>query len=42
MAQTLTFRAGRPEDSSDLAILFDAAARRITSWFWGTEASSGQ
>lgn len=42
MAQTLTFRAGRPEDSSDLAILFDAAARRVTSWFWGTMASPGQ
>lgn len=42
MHQAVTFRAGRPEDSSDLAILFDAAARRMTSYFWGTMASPGQ
>lgn len=42
MGQALTFRPGRPEDSSDLAILFDAAARRIVSWFWSTLARPGQ
>lgn len=42
MGHAVTFRAGRPEDSSDLAILFDAAARRMTSYFWGTMASPGQ
>ena len=38
----LAFRLGRPDDSSDLAILFDAASRRICSWFWSTTATPGQ
>lgn len=42
MGQSMTFRAGRPEDSSDLAILFDAATRRIVSWYWSTIADPGQ
>ena len=42
MTQGLTFRAGRPEDASDLAILLDAASRRIASWYWGTMAAPGQ
>lgn len=42
MTQGLTFRAGRPEDASDLAILLDAASRRIASWFWSTIAAPGQ
>lgn len=42
MTQGLTFRAGRPEDSSDLALLFDAASRRICSWYWSTLAAPGQ
>jgi GNAT superfamily N-acetyltransferase len=42
MGQKLTFRAGRPEDSSDLALLFDAASRRIASWYWSTLAGPGQ
>jgi len=41
MTQGLTFRAGRPEDASDLAILLDAASRRIVSWFWSTIAAPG-
>jgi RimJ/RimL family protein N-acetyltransferase len=36
------FRPGRPEDASDLAVLFDAAARRMTSWYWSTLAAPGQ
>lgn len=42
MTQGVTFRAGRPEDSSDLALLFDAASRRICSWYWSTLAAPGQ
>lgn len=42
MTQGLTFRAGRPEDASDLALLFDAASRRICSWYWSTLAAPGQ
>ena len=38
----LTFRPGRPGDSSDLAILFDAASRRICAWYWSTMANPGQ
>ena len=38
----LTFRPGTPSDSSDLAILFDAASRRICAWSWGTMAAPGQ
>ena len=38
----LAFRLGRPDDSSDLAILFDAASRRICAWYWGTMATPGQ
>ena len=36
------FRQGRPEDSSDLALLLDAASRRMASWYWGTLAAPGQ
>jgi RimJ/RimL family protein N-acetyltransferase len=36
------FRSGRPEDASDLALLFDAAARRMCAWFWSTLAAPGQ
>lgn len=38
----LAFRPGRPEDSSDLAILFDAASRRICAWNWSRMAAPGQ
>lgn len=42
MSQGLTFRAGRPEDASDLALLLDAASRRLASWYWSTLAAPGQ
>ena len=38
----LTFRPGRPQDSSDLAILHDSASRRVCSWYWSTMAKPGQ
>ena len=38
----LSFRPGRPDDSSDLAILFDAASRRVCAWYWGTMATPSQ
>jgi GNAT superfamily N-acetyltransferase len=38
----VAFRVGRPEDASDLAILLDAASRRVASWFWSTMAAPGQ
>lgn len=38
----LVFRAGRPADASDLAILLDAASRRMASWYWSTIAAPGQ
>ena len=38
----LSFRPGRPDDSSDLAILFDAASRRICAWYWSTMATPSQ
>ena len=37
-----SFRPGIPSDSSDLAILFDAASRRVCAWYWGTMAAPGQ
>lgn len=42
MTKGLTFRAGRPEDASDLALLLDAASRRKCSWYWSTLAAPGQ
>lgn len=42
MTQGLTFRAGLPEDASDLALLLDAASRRLASWYWSTLAAPGQ
>lgn len=42
MAEGPTFRAGRPEDASDLAVLVDAASRRIAGWYWSTLAAPGQ
>jgi hypothetical protein len=42
MTQGLTFRAGRPENASDLALLLDAASRRMASWYWSTLAVPGQ
>lgn len=42
MTHAPTFRMGQPEDSADLALLFDAASRRICAWLWGTLAAPGQ
>lgn len=42
MTQRLTFRAGQGEDASDLALLLDAASRRMVGWYWGTLAAPGQ
>ncbi len=38
----LTFRAAMPADASDLAVLLDAASRRLVSWRWSTLATPGQ
>lgn len=42
MTQRLMFRAGRREDASDLALLLDAASRRMAAWYWSTLAGPGQ
>ncbi len=38
----LTFRPATPDDATDLALLLDAASRRLVSWRWSTLASPGQ
>ncbi len=38
----LTFRPATPADASDLALLLDAASRRLVSWRWSTLATPGQ
>lgn len=42
MTHAPTFRSGQADDSADLALLFDAASRRICAWLWGTMAAPGQ
>ena len=42
MISHLSFRPATPSDASDLAVLFDAASRRLISWVWGLEAKPGQ
>jgi GNAT superfamily N-acetyltransferase len=42
LTKGVTFRVGRPEDSSDLAIILDAASRRMAAWYWSTIADAGQ
>lgn len=37
-----TFRPATPADASDLAVLLDAASRRLVSWRWSTLATPGQ
>ena len=37
-----SFRPATVSDASDLAVLFDAASRRLISWVWGLEAKQGQ
>lgn len=38
----LTFRPATPDDATDLALLLDAASRRLVSWRWSTMAQPGQ
>ena len=38
----LTFRPATPDDATDLALLLDAASRRLVSWRWSTLAEAGQ
>ena len=38
----LTFRPATPADATDLALLLDAASRRLVSWRWSTLAAPGQ
>jgi len=38
----LTFRPATPDDATDLALLLDAASRRLVSWRWSTLAEPGQ
>ncbi len=40
--QDVSFRDGAPADASDLAILADAAGRRIVSWIWDGDAAPGE
>lgn len=42
MTETVILRPGEPRDSSALAILADAAARRVASSLWGLNAKPGQ
>ena len=37
-----TFRPATPDDATDLALLLDAASRRLVSWRWSTLATPGQ
>jgi ribosomal protein S18 acetylase RimI-like enzyme len=43
MAQEMmAFRTAREEDCTDLALLMDAATRRLASWLWLTNAAPAQ
>lgn len=42
MTHDIQFRPGRISDAADLAILLDAASRRLAAWFWSTMAEPGQ
>lgn len=42
MAPQPRFRTAREADCSDLAVLVDAASRRIAAWFWAGMAAPGQ
>jgi ribosomal protein S18 acetylase RimI-like enzyme len=42
MNSAVTFRAAIKNDSSDLAILSDAATRRLSSFMWSLSAKTGQ
>ena len=38
----MKFRSGTADDATTLALLFDAAGRRIVSYFWSLYAAEGQ
>ena len=38
----MNFREGIESDATSLALLFDAAGRRIVSYFWSLYAAEGQ
>ena len=38
----MKFREGIESDATSLALLFDAAGRRIVSYFWSLYAAEGQ
>lgn len=42
MLSDLSFRPATPPDASGLAVLFDAASRRLMSWVWSLDARPGQ
>ena len=42
MEKSVKFRNGLESDATSLALLFDAAGRRIVSYFWSLYAAEGQ
>jgi len=38
----IMIRAAQADDSAELAVLADAATRRLTAWLWDQQASEGQ
>ena len=42
MEKSVQFRTGIESDATSLALLFDAAGRRIVSYFWSLYAAEGQ
>jgi|TARA_B110000503_G_C6938511_1_gene325848 GNAT superfamily N-acetyltransferase len=42
MKNELVFRSGKLEDSTELALIFDMAGRRIPSYLWGLQTLPGQ
>ena len=39
---SLNFRKGNHNDSTNLALVFDSAGRRVPAYFWFQYAASGQ
>ena len=42
LEKSVQFRTGIESDATSLALLFDAAGRRIVSYFWSLYAAEGQ
>ena len=38
----MDFRIGTADDATTLALIFDAAGRRVPSYFWSQYAADGQ